>query len=63
MGWDPTLHDVTDIVRWDNTGMFRANNGPCELYSINYDALVNNIPKNLNFNESGDLCQIELKFS
>ena len=49
MGWDPVLREITDMGRWDRAGNFMANNGPCELYAITYNAICNNIPDNLNF--------------
>ncbi len=49
MDWDPALRDMTDPERWDAQGHFRGNNGPCDLYAITYNAIVQNIPDNLNF--------------
>ena len=44
MAWDSALRNLADMARWDAQGCFRANNGPCELYTITYDAICRNIP-------------------
>lgn len=49
MGWDQQLRDLADVSRWDATGNFKGNNGPCPLHVVRYDQVARNIPDDMNF--------------
>jgi hypothetical protein len=49
MGWDKELRNLADKERWDLSGNFKANNGPCPLYVIRYEQVARNIPDDMNF--------------
>lgn len=49
MDWDFALRDIADNTRWKKNGQFEANNGYCDVFTITYSTVCQNIPDTLNF--------------